>query len=186
MRSKLIGLSRFIVTPEIAKHRLFAFFEPTYLTSGSVYAIARDDQTTFGILHSRFHELWSLRMGTSLEDRPRYTSTTCFETFPFPEGLTPNIPAADYAKDPGAIAIAEAAKELNRLRENWLNPEDLTERVPEVVPGYPDRIVPKDDKAAASLKKRTLTNLYNERPAWLDHAHRALDEAVAAVIWLAG
>jgi len=54
------------------------------------------------------------------------------------------------------------------------------ERVPEVVPGYPDRIVPKDDKAAAILKKRTLTNLYNERPAWLDHAHRELDEAVAA------
>ena len=31
--------------------------------------IARDDDTTFGILHSRFHEIWSLRLGTSLEDR---------------------------------------------------------------------------------------------------------------------
>lgn len=111
---------------------------------------------------------------------PRYTPTTCFETFPFPEGLTPNIPAADYADDPRAVAIAEAAKRLNELRENWLNPEDLVERVPEVVPGYPDRVVPKDEKAAAILKKRTLTNLYNERPAWLDHAHKALDEAVAS------
>ena len=53
------------------------------------------------------------------------------------------------------------------------------QRVPEVVPGYPDRILPIDDAAAAVLKKRTLTNLYNARPAWLDHAHRALDEAVA-------
>jgi hypothetical protein len=52
--------------------------------------------------------------------------------------------------------------------------------VPEVVPGFPDRILPVDDKAAAVLKKRTLTNLYNERPAWLANAHRALDEAVAA------
>jgi hypothetical protein len=51
--------------------------------------VARADDTTFGILHSRFHELWALRMGTSLEDRPRYTPTTCFETFPFPAGLTP-------------------------------------------------------------------------------------------------
>ena len=51
--------------------------------------MARADDTTLGLLHSRFHELWSLRMGTSLEDRPRYTPTTCFETFPFPEGLTP-------------------------------------------------------------------------------------------------
>jgi len=149
----------------------------------------RDDDTTFGILHSRFHELWSLRLGTSLEDRPRYTPSTTFETFPFPEGLTPNIPAADYAGDPRAIAIAEAAKELNRLRENWLNPADLVVIEPEVVPTaapgeapvkYPDRILPRDEAAAKELKKRTLTNLYNERPAWLDMAHKRLDAAVAA------
>ena len=51
---------------------------------------------------------------------------------------------------------------------------------PEVVPGYPDRILPIDAAAAAELKTRTLTNLYNARPAWLDHAHRRLDAAVAA------
>ena len=49
-----------------------------------------------------------------------------------------------------------------------------------VVPGFPDRLVPKGDKAAAELKKRTLTNLYNARPQWLADAHRALDDAVAA------
>lgn len=46
-------------------------------------------------------------------------------------------------------------------------------------PGYPDRLLPVSDAAARELKKRTLTNLYNARPAWLDHAHRALDQAVA-------
>jgi hypothetical protein len=65
------------------------------------------------------------------------------------------------------------------LRENWLNPSQWIDRIPEVVPGYPDRLIPKPEHAAG-LKKRTLTNLYNQRPAWLDHAHRALDEAVAA------
>jgi hypothetical protein len=49
-----------------------------------------------------------------------------------------------------------------------------------VVEGYPDHILPKDEATAQILKKRTLTNLYNERPAWLDNAHHALDEAVAA------
>jgi type II restriction/modification system DNA methylase subunit YeeA len=102
-----------------------------------------------------------------------------FETFPFPEGLTSDIPAAEYADHPRVVAIAEAARRLNELREAWLNPPDLVERVPEVVPGYPDRIVPVGPKAAAILKKRTLTNLYNERPAWLDNAHRELDAAVA-------
>lgn len=149
------------------------------MPDSAVVAIARDDDTTFGILHSKFHELWSLRMGTSLEDRPRYTPSTTFETFPFPEGLTPNIPATDYAADPRAQAIAAAAARLNELRENWLNPADLVRREPEVVPGYPDRIVPVDEAAAKELARRTLTNLYNARPAWLDHAHRALDEAVA-------
>ena len=163
----------------VAKHRMYVWLHPKVQPHQTVIAIARDDDTTFGILHSRFHELWSLRMGTSLEDRPRYTPSTTFETFPFPSGLTPNIPAADYAGDPHAQTIAAAAARLNELRENWLNPPDLVERVAEVVPGYPDRILPRDDAAAVVLKKRTLTNLYNARPAWLDHAHRALDEAVA-------
>lgn len=174
------GLERLIVTPRVAKYRIFTWAPRRTLPDSAVVAIARDDDTTFGILHSRFHELWSLRMGTSLEDRPRYTPTTTFETFPFPEGLTPDIPASAYADDPRAQDIAAAAARLNELRENWLNPPDLVRREPEVVAGYPDRILPVDKAAAAVLKKRTLTNLYNQRPAWLDHAHRALDEAVAA------
>jgi type II restriction/modification system DNA methylase subunit YeeA len=52
--------------------------------------------------------------------------------------------------------------------------------VPEVVPGYPDRLIARSPATAADLKKRTLTNLYNVKPAWLQHAHRELDEAVAA------
>jgi type II restriction/modification system DNA methylase subunit YeeA len=66
------------------------------------------------------------------------------------------------------------------LREAWLNPPDQVKRVPEVVPGFPDRILPVNPGAAAILKTRTLTKLYNERPAWLDNAHRDLDAAVAA------
>ncbi len=40
------------------------------------------------------------------------------------------------------------------------------------------RIIPKDDQCAQKLQARTLTNLYNQRPAWLDLAHRKLDDAV--------
>jgi hypothetical protein len=53
-------------------------------------------------------------------------------------------------------------------------------REPEVAPGYPDRIRPRNDEAEKVLKKRTLTNLYSERPRWLAMAHEALDSAVAA------
>jgi hypothetical protein len=103
-----------------------------------------------------------------------------FETFPFPEGLAPNVPSERFSSDGSAVAISVAARNLNQLRDRWLNPPELVNRVPEVVPGYPDRIIPVNDEAAAELKKRTLTNLYNQRPAWLAQAHRSLDEAVAA------
>ena len=57
--------------------------------------------------------------------------------------------------------------------------------MPEVVPlgmttsPYPDRTVPKPG-FEKDLAKRTLTNLYNLRPAWLAAAHAQLDAAVAA------
>jgi type II restriction/modification system DNA methylase subunit YeeA len=179
-RTAVHSLKRYIATSQVSKHRNFVFLSTRVFPHQTVIAIARDDDTTFGILHSRFHELWALRMGTSLEDRPRYTPSTTFETFAFPEGLTPNIPAEKYKDDPRAKAIAAAAARLNELREAWLNPEDLVRREPEVVPGFPDRILPRTEKAAAELKKRTLTNLYNTKPQWLVDAHAALDRAVAA------
>ena len=181
LRKKMNPLDRIIVTARVSKHRLFKWLPSTIRPSDATNVIARDDDATFGILHSRFHELWSLRMGTFLGvgNDPRYTPSTTFETFPFPAGLSPDIPAADYAGDPRAQAIAVAAARLDELRENWLNPADLVVREPEVVPGYPDRILPRDETAAKELKKRTLTNLYNARPQWLANAHAALDQAVA-------
>jgi type II restriction/modification system DNA methylase subunit YeeA len=179
-------LPRFIGTPTVAKHRLFAWMANPTLPDHQIIVIARDDDTTFGILHSRFHELWALALGTWLGvgNDPRYTPTTTFETFPFPAGLTPNLPAASYAADPRAKTIAQTASALVAARDRWLNPPELVRVAPEVVPGFPDRILPKDDAAAAILKKRTLTKLYNTRNtpegAWLDRLHRDLDDAVAA------
>lgn len=177
MFSKLRRLSRYMGTPLVSKHRFFVWLHPRITPENVVIVIARDDDAAFGLLHSRLHEVWSLKLGTSLEDRPRYTPTTTFETFPFPEGLIPNLEPVDYT-NPHAEAIASAAARLNELRENWLNPPEWTERIPEVASGYPDRIVPMpgfEDR----LKKRTLTNLYNERPTWLANIHRELDAAVA-------
>ena len=180
MWKALDGLSRYIATPALAKHRLFVWLDARICPDHALIVIARDDDTTFGILHSRFHEAWSLRLGTSLEDRPRYTPTSTFATFPFPDGLSPDIPAADYADDPRAVAIAEAARRLVELRDRWLNPPEWVEWVDEPVAGYPKRPVPRDEAPAKELKKRTLTNLYNTRPQWLADAHAKLDTAVTA------
>ena len=133
--------------------------------------------------------MWALRLGTRLETRPRYTPTTCFETFPFPEPTPEQV-----------AAIGAAAKELDGLRSNWLNPREWFREEVIEFPGSVDgpwarfvtdpdsrgigtvrypRLIAKDAHVF-DLAKRTLTNLYNERPAWLDLAHRSLDEAVFA------
>ena len=78
MRQALDGLTRYIITPRVAKHRLFVWLDSCVCPDSATIAIARDDDTTFGILHSRFHEAWSLRLGTWLGvgNDPRYTPTS--------------------------------------------------------------------------------------------------------------
>ena len=185
----LDGLSRYIATPTVAKHRLFAWLDARICPDHQLIVIARDDDVTFGILHSRFHEAWSLRLGTWLGkgNDPRYTPTTTFETFPFPEVLSPDVPASKFADDPHATAIAEAARRLVSLRDRWLNPPEWVEWVEEPVSDYPRRPVARDATVEKDLKRRTLTNLYNVRPQWLTDAHTALDAAVAAAYgWRSG
>ena len=150
MREAISELRRYIATPVISKHRIFVWVAADVMCNNLLDVFARDDDYTFGILHSRIHELWARAKGTQLREAEsgfRYTPTTCFETFPFP-----------HPTDEQRAAIAAAAAELNRLRENWLNPGDVS---------------------AAELRRRTLTNLYNQRPTWLANAHATLDAAVA-------
>ena len=178
----LNGLSRYIATSRVAKHRMFVWCDVRVCPDSRVIVIARDDNTTFGILHSRFHEAWSLKLCSwhGAGNDPTYNPTTIFHPFPFPKGLSPDISASEYADNPRAISIAEAARQLVELRDRWLNPPEWVEWVDEPVPGYPKRPVPVDEAAARQLKKRTLTNLYNGRPQWLTDAHSALDASVAA------
>jgi hypothetical protein len=155
LRGAISKLSRCIVTPEVAKHRLFVWMPTDVIPDHKLHVIARDDDYFWGVLHSRIHELWALHLCSTLEDRPSYNSQTTFETFPFP------WPPGQEPKDnPKVKAIATAASELVEKRDAWLNPPGTSEK---------------------ERADRTLTNLYNKRPAWLNDAHRKLDEAVFAV-----
>jgi len=225
---------RHLGTPRVTKHRLFVWLELPILSDAQLIVFARSDDYFFGVLHSRLHEVWARAQGTQLREREsgfRYTPTTCFETFPFPCGTAAlgcagGDPASGITAGGGCAtqvveAIGEAARELNELRERWLNPPEWTRTEVLEFPGtvggpwtryivdvaqppsaessqaaqpgaavphgkprigtvrYP-RLVPRDAECAKKLKKRTLTNLYNERPAWLAKAHEKLDNAVFA------
>lgn len=154
LRSLLINLNRFIVTPHTSKHRVFVWINKGIIPDHALVVFVREDDYFLGVLQSKVHVLWSLKLGTSLEDRPRYTPSTSFETFPFPWA-----PGTEPKDDPRVQAISQAAKELVEQRDRWLNAEGLSD---------------------AEKKKRTLTNLYNARPTWLDLAHKKLDTAVFA------
>jgi type II restriction/modification system DNA methylase subunit YeeA len=181
MREAIRELSRYIATPRVGRHRLFVWMDMSRLPDTRLCVIARDDDAAFGVLHSRIHEVWALATCSKhgVGNDPTYNAASCFETFPFPEGLTPDAASGDYAADSRAVRIAQAASALVEARDRWLNPPEWTERVPEVVEGYPDRVVVKAGHEAA-LRLRTLTNLYNTRPTWLVDLHNALDAAVAS------
>ncbi len=85
MRPALAKLSRYITTIETAKHRTFQFFDTAILPDNMLIAIAVDDAFYLGVLSSCVHVIWTLAQGGTLEDRPRYNKTRCFETFPFPD-----------------------------------------------------------------------------------------------------
>lgn len=180
MRQRLAPLTRFLVTPTVARHRSFTWVNRPTLPDHQLIVFARDDDYFFGVLHSRVHEAWALRKASKLRIDFRYTPSSTFETFPFPwpldaptSGLTPSQIAAHDA-------IATAARALAEARAAWLNPPDLVREEPDVVPELPPRRVPRSEAAAKQLAKRTITQLYNQRPEWLKNLHADLDRAVLA------
>jgi type II restriction/modification system DNA methylase subunit YeeA len=169
---------------------VFIWLDTVVFPDSKVIAIASSDDFSLGVLQSRIHEVWTLATcgWHGVGNDATYNPKECFETFPFPV-VTPEQRGA----------IAEAAGSLDVLRSNWLNPPEWTrEEILEFAGSvggpwtryvhdadargvgtvrYP-RLVPRDEQAAVELSKRTLTNLYNQRPAWLTLAHQRLDDAV--------
>jgi hypothetical protein len=85
MRGFTSNLKRYIATVETTKHRIFQFLDKSILPDNMLIAIGSDDAATLGILSSRIHVVWTLAQGGTLEDRPRYTKSQCFDPFPFPD-----------------------------------------------------------------------------------------------------
>jgi type II restriction/modification system DNA methylase subunit YeeA len=165
LRKAMAKIPRYIATPRVAKHRFFTWVDSHTIPDSRLFAFGRADDYCFGVLQSRVHAAWSFATSSRHGDgddggRLTYNGASTFDTFPFPwpPGKEPS-----EDEDARVKAIAEAARELVRRRDAWLNPPGASE----------------DD-----LKQRTLTKLYNLRAAgkceWLENAHRALDQAVFA------
>jgi hypothetical protein len=155
MRAAFKDKKRYICTCIVAKHRVWRFLPTNVLPDKAIAVIGKDDDYTFGVLHSRIHEIWALSVGTWLGkgNDPRYTPSTCFETFPFPEPTD-----AQHAD------ISKWAKYLDETRQGLLE---------------------KDDNLTMTKLYNKLTDLRASRdsanPVYaLLVAHERLDAAVAA------
>lgn len=174
-KQALTFVNRQIFTPRVAKHRLFVLVSTSVFPDSRIYAVMRDDEYFFGVLHSKIHEVWSLRQASRHGDgddggRPTYNNTTCFESFPFPWSPGQEDTNSNAYKD-----ISAAAKQIHEERDAWLNPVGVSGK---------------------ALSERTLTNLYNALNVWrgkekirtvaaaadfaprLDELHNTLDRAV--------
>jgi hypothetical protein len=113
LRDALAGLPRYIATVETSRHRFFTFLDQAILPDNMLIAIALDDAYFLGVLSSRIHVTWALAAGGTLEDRPRYNKSVCFEPFPFP--------AADAAQQARIRALGEQL-DAHRRRQQSLHP----------------------------------------------------------------
>lgn len=165
MRDALRGTSCYIVTSEVAKHRIFTFLDwPNDLADGSVVVIASDSFFVLGVLSSRLHVAWALAAGGRLGfgNDPRYQNALCFDPFPFP------------AAEPQQKArIAALAEELDDHRKTRLG-------------AHPHLTLTGLYNVLEALRAgRTLTTAERDvldagQVALLLHLHERLDAAVAA------
>lgn len=201
LRAAIAGLRRYLATGRVSKHRLFRWVRKQVLPDSATFAFATEDDSVFGTLQSALHEVWARQLGTQLreaESGARYTPSSCFETFPMPWNPREQPTAVQSRHHLPWREISDAAQQLDALRENWLNPPELLAKAETLVSikykhelaAVPDDVRPLVRRSAVmaeaarnkslGLTARTLTSLYNQRPAWLRLAHLRLDRAVLA------
>ena len=146
------GLQRYIATPDITKHRLFVWLPAETLPDSALIVFARDDDYTFGVLHSRAHELWARGTGTQLREVEPASLHADHDLRDVP------VPAQPLRRGE-STKLKPPPRELDDLREGWLNP-----------PGHPT------GENCARARSRTSTTAL--RPGC--DSHERLDRAVLA------
>ncbi len=162
MRLAIAGLPRYIATVETAKHRTFQFLDASILPDNMLIAVATDDAYHLGVLSSRMHIIWALAAGGTLEDRPRYNKTRCFDPFPFPDA-TP----AQQARIRELAETLDAHRKRQQAEHPGLTLTNLYNVVEKLRAGQP--LTPKEQ----ATKQQGLATVVLE-------LHRELDAAVAA------
>ena len=149
LRQALEGEPRYIVTTETSKHRPFQFLDTDVLADHSVVCIALAEAVSLGVLSSAVHEVWALHAGGTLEDRPRYNKTRCFDPFPFPD-----LNTADKFAGPIGVALLDDTGRAGPAETYGEYPSDRIRHLAEQLDAHRKR-------QQATHPGLTLTGMYN-------------------------
>jgi hypothetical protein len=116
MREALDSLMKYIAISSVTPHVIFCVSRSSILPDHSLIVVALDKFYTFGILQSRYHEVWAWASCSTFETRLRYTPTTVFETFPFPDPPNSYYDPRQVPRSPEARRLVDCAKELYKCR----------------------------------------------------------------------
>lgn len=114
MVEAILSLKRYIATSRVAamdRTSVFQFIDPSVRPDDSMAVIALDDDYSLGIVSSKLHRAWFDERCSKLRVDPRYTSTTVWDSFPWPAN-----PSASAVTN---VAVAMAA--ITEYREKRLN-----------------------------------------------------------------
>jgi SAM-dependent methyltransferase len=165
LRPALAELPRYIATVETAKHRIFQFLDASILPDNRLVCFGMSDAYDLGILSSSVHVAWTLEAGGTLEDRPIYTKSRCFDPFPFPD------PPDTIRRE-----IAAIAEDLDAHRKRV-----LAEHLHLTLTGlYNVRDLIRAGTKPADMAEADRRTLDDGLVLILDERHRELDRAVSA------
>lgn len=131
--SSIFGRTKILVCAQTSKYRTFTFLPSNMIYDQKLIVFAMDNYFAFSVMHSRIHELWALYFGSSLEDRPVYTPSDCFETFPFPPGWESDARLEEAGRVYYEFRAALMVRNDEGLTKTYNRFHDPNERDPDIL-----------------------------------------------------
>ncbi|MGB3542293.1 MAG: DNA methyltransferase, partial [Rubrivirga sp.] len=118
MKERLEVVNRFIACPQVMKRPTFEFVSTDIRPNAALMVFPLEDDYSHGILQSSMHWAWFTERCSTLKGDPRYTSSTVFNSFPWPQA-----PALE-----AALEVAESAVALRALRRDLMDKHGMSFR----------------------------------------------------------
>jgi hypothetical protein len=133
LMSHVTSMKRILMTPFIAKHFCFGFVPASTIVGTPNIVVCSETYSSYCSLQGRVHESWVRFLGSTMEDRQRYTPSDCFETFPFPRNWQTH-PALETAGEGYYLFRANLMVRNNEgLTKTYNRFHDPDERHPDIL-----------------------------------------------------